>query len=370
MGGDMSPIPRVLIVDDDEVNLALVETMLLPLGYHLDFAMNGHDAIDLATTRSPDVILLDVLMPGLNGFEVVESLRTNLNASHIPIVMLTALHDVEHRIKALKAGADDYLVKPVNMAELQMRVKTLVHVKVDREQMQRHLKRLDAELKRKRAELEFAAAKVKSASWDAIFRLAAAAEYKDDDTGSHIRRMSRYVEVLARRLGLTPERVEMMAVAAQMHDIGKLGIPDQILHKPGKLEPEEWRIMNQHATMGAGILSGSSLDVIQMAEIIALTHHERWDGSGYPKGLRGTDIPLEGRIVAVVDVFDALTSWRCYRVESTFSADKALMMMSAEKGRQFDPHILEVFISARDEILAIKKTYVDAMTHGPAARIT
>lgn len=351
-------IPLVLVVDDDSANLAVVEAMLSPAGYDVKLTQNGRMALDLTSVTRPDVILVDIAMPGMSGFELVSALRKKPELSRVPIVMLTARHGVENRIQALKAGADDFLEKPVDMTELLVRVKTLVDLKRWQDDIVLRLCHLDQEVRKKSLDLQDAMIQVRKASLEAIVRLVSAAEYKDEETGAHIRRMGRYCGALARKLGLNQERVALLEFAAQLHDIGKIGVPDQILMKSGALDPEEMRIMKQHTVMGADILGGSNLESIRLAEEVALTHHERWDGSGYPRRLGGADIPHAGRIVAVVDVFDALTSWRRYRPRS-YTPDEAFNLMRPERGKHFDPDVLDAFLEILDEILVIRKSYVD-----------
>ncbi len=357
MTKDSHTTPTILIVDDDELNRAVLEAMLAPLDYRLEFADSGEDALHKVKNISPDVILMDIAMPGMTGFEAVKALRDDPSTEQTPIVMVSALHGVDNRIEALRAGADDYLLKPVDMVELRMRVATLIKRKRRQDHEKHHMEKLRADLKAQSADLLAARKTIRNSSMEAIFRLVAAAEYRDDDTGQHIQRMSIYAAALARRMGLPTDQVEMMAAAAQMHDIGKIGIPDSILRKTGKLDADEFEIMREHATIGADLLKESELDMIRMAETIALTHHERWDGNGYPQGLKGTRIPTEGRIAAVADVFDALTSPRCYRVPSSYSPDEALKMMREGRGSHFDPDVLDAFIDSWPEILGIMQEY-------------
>lgn len=343
--------PRILIVDDDAMNRSVLEAMLLPLCYRLEFAERGETAIEMARRSPPDVILMDIAMPGINGFEAVSALRDDPCTALIPIVMVSALHGVDKRIEALRSGADDFLLKPVDMEELRMRVATLVKRKRRLDHEAVHVEKLRADLKAQSEDLLAAKKVIRNSSMEAIYRLVAAAEYRDDDTGRHIQRMSHFAVAIARRLGLSHEHVEMLAAAVQMHDIGKIGIPDSILQKAGHLDAGEFEIMRQHTTIGADLLKGSGQQIIRMAEVIALTHHERWDGCGYPNGLARTLIPFEGRIAAVADVFDALTSPRCYRNPSHFSPDTALKMMREGRGSHFDPDVFDAFIDVWPEIL-------------------
>jgi putative two-component system response regulator len=297
------------------------------------------------------------MMPGMDGFEVARRLRQHETARLIPIVMVTALREVEHRVKALDAGADDFLSKPVDHTELKARVHSLLKVKAYNDHMRTYQRELEAEVASRTQQLSEAFRKLKVASRDTINRLSAAAEHKDEDTGIHIVRMSRYAATVAQRMGLDGESIERLLYATPMHDIGKIGVPDRVLVKPGKLDSAEWDIMKRHTTMGAGILAGSDSDLIQTGERIALSHHERWDGSGYPTGLKGQDIPIEGRITAIADVFDALTSKRPYK--EPFPIDESLSIIDDGRGTHFDPDVTDAFLDARDEIVAIKTAHKD-----------
>ncbi len=350
--------PRILAVDDEDRNLRLIEAMLLPLGYEVLLARNGEDALRLASEFPPDVILLDIMMPGINGFEVARRLRRAEDTRIIPIIMVTALKEVEDRVKALEAGADDFLTKPVEKLELKARVASSVKVKAYNDHLRRYQKELEEEIARRTRELERAYGRVREASLDTIHRLSRAAEYKDEHTGDHIQRMSRYCVAIARKVGLSQKVLDNLLYAAPMHDIGKIGIPDRILLKPRRLDPDEWRIMKRHTIIGGKILSGSDVGFMRLAEVIAMTHHERWDGKGYPKGLSGTQIPLVGRICAVADVFDALTSRRPYK-EPICVEDSCAIIREGE-GARFDPDVVRAFFDAEPEVLEIKNLYPDS----------
>ena len=353
----MKSKPKILVVDDDNRNLRLMEAMLIPLGYDTVLARDGIEALDKVREIPPDVILLDIMMPKMDGFEVVRQLKEDDATKIIPIVMVTALEEVKDRVKALQAGADDFLSKPVDETELEARVGSLVKVKAYNDHMLNYQKELEAEVAKQTEQLRRAFEKIKLASIDTIHRLSRAAEYKDKDTGAHLQRMSHYAVTIAREVGMDRETVETILYAAPMHDVGKIGIPDQILLKPGKLDPEEWEIIKQHSILGAQILVGSDAESLKLAEVIALTHHEKWDGSGYPKNLKGSDIPLLGRITAIADVFDALTSKRPYK--EPFSLEKAFSIIKEGRGSHFDPQVVDAFLAVEDEILSIKDKYKD-----------
>ena len=347
--------PIILIADDEVRNLRLMEALLLPMGYDVRMAANGKEAIEKALETPPDVILMDIMMPVMSGLEAVRILKQDEETRIIPVVMVTALREVDDRVKALEAGADDFLAKPVDKIELRTRVQTLVKVKAYNDSLRDYQKKLEAEVARKTIQLQRTLDALQVASLDSIHRLSRAAEYKDEDTGTHIERMSRYSQAVARKMGLDPKTVERILFAAPMHDVGKIGIPDKILLKPGKLDPDEWEIMKQHTTIGARILGGSRTGFIKLAEVIAMTHHERWDGTGYPGGLKGVRIPLAGRITAIADVFDAMTSRRPYK--EPFPAEKSFAIIRESRGTQFDPGVVDAFFAVQDEILAIKEEH-------------
>ncbi len=280
---------RILVVDDEDRNRRLMEALISPLGHEVILASDGEEGLAKAVSESPDLILLDVMMPKLNGFEVAQRLKEDWQTKTIPIVIVTALREVEDRVRALEAGADDFLSKPVDKIELRARITSLLKVKAYHEYMRNYQKMLEEEVEHKTRELKSAFEKIKGASLETILRLCRAAEFKDEETGNHLRRVSRYVAIIARDLGLSANYQEQLIYSAPMHDIGKIGIPEKILLKKGKLDPGEWEIMKQHTTIGARILSGSNEEFIKLGELIALTHHERWDGSGYPRGLGRRD---------------------------------------------------------------------------------
>jgi len=318
--------PKILVVDDEDRNLRLMEAMLIPLGYEVVLARDGIEALDQVRKIPPDVILLDIMMPRMDGFEVARQLKEDEEAKIIPIVMVTALKDVADRVKALEVGADDFLTKPVDKTELQARVGSLLKVKAYNDHMLNHQKELEAEVAKRTEQLRQAFEKIKVASLDSIYRLSRAAEHKDKDTGAHIQRMSHYAATVAHKVGLNEEAIEAILYAAPMHDVGKIGIPDQILLKPGRLDPDEWEIMKQHSILGVQILEGS-------------------------------EIPLAGRITAIADVFDALTSRRPYK--EPFPLQKAFTIIKEGRGSHFDPKVVDAFFAAEDEILSIKEKYKD-----------
>ncbi len=351
----MHKTPRILVVDDEDRNLRLMEAILVPLGYDILFARDGEQAIQKAGTDGADLILLDIMMPKMDGFEAARALKADSDTNIIPIVMVTALQDVADRVKALDAGADDFLTKPVDKTEVRARVASLLKVKAYNDHMRHYQIELESQVAERTKELKKAFEKVKSVSLESIYRLTRAAEYKDEDTGDHIQRMSNYSAAIARAMGLEDQVTETILYAAPMHDIGKIGTPDRILLKPGKLTPDEWTIMKQHTLIGARILEGSDTEVIRLGEIVALSHHEKWDGTGYPKGLKGKDIPLAGRIVAIADVFDALTSKRPYK--EPFSLEKSCEIIKQGRASHFDPEVVDAFFASERKLLEIKDKF-------------
>lgn len=348
---------RILVVDDDESNLKLLRDRLAGLGYEVICVRSGAEALDMVGGALPDLILLACTIADMRGFELAGRLREGGETRLIPILMVCALNDVENRLKALDAGVDDFLSLPIHDIELRSRVKTLLKVKAYNDTMLHYKEQLDMEVTSRTEYLQQAIEQLKSVTLESINRLARAAEYKDIETGEHILRMGRYAVAVAKELELDEYTQEVLLYSVPMHDVGKIGVPDQILLKPGKLDPNEWEIMKRHTVIGARILEGSKEEIIQAAEIIALTHHERWDGSGYPQQMKEDTIPLFGRITAVADVFDALTSRRPYK--KPFSLEESLSILKEGRGSHFDPRVLDAFFSVEDNIFAIREEIQD-----------
>ncbi|MEE8399442.1 MAG: HD domain-containing phosphohydrolase [Desulfobacterales bacterium] len=339
---------RILVVDDVVENIDILMATL-KTEYKISAATDGEKALEVANSKSPpDLVLLDIMMPGLDGYEVCRQLKSNEATKNIPIIFLTALNEDKNEAKGLQLGAVDYIAKPFNPDLVKTRVRNHLELKDHRD----HLEDL---VRDRTSQLHEANEKIKTASLDTIYRLARAAEYKDQDTGVHIRRMAHYAVALSRELGIDEDRVESISYAAPMHDIGKLGIPDHILLKPGALTEEEFAIIQQHTIIGAKILANSDSAFIKEAEIIALAHHEKWDGSGYPHKLKGMDIPLVGGIAAVSDVFDALTARRPYK--EPFSVEKSLGIIKEGRGSHFNPDIVDALLNIVDEIVSIKEQF-------------
>ena len=351
----MNNKPVILVVDDQPQNIELLEAYLVPEGYEIVKAANGEEALEKLSGNQIDLMLLDVMMPGMDGFEVTRRVRQDDKKRQLPIILVTALRETEDRVKGIEAGCDDFISKPVDKMEILARIRSLLKVKAYNDLMSNYQTELETGVTSRTEELKRAFERIKEASLDTIYRLSMASEYKDEETGAHIKRMSRYCAAVARRMGMDENTVETILYAAPMHDLGKIGIPDMILLKPAKLDSVEWEIMKQHTVIGAQILKGSEAEFIRLGETIAQNHHEKWDGSGYPNGVKGAEIPIAGRIAAIADVFDALTSKRPYK--QPLSVEKSMAIIREGRGSHFDPDVVDAFFAIQDEILTIQKQY-------------
>ena len=341
---------KILVVANMDDKSHLLEAMLLPLGYQVILAHDSEETLKKARDYAPNIILLDILTSKADNFAVTKKLKENEVTKTMSLVMISASGEVESRVQALDAGVDDFLSEPIEKTELQARLKCLLKVNAYYSQTRNFQEKIESEVAKRTEAMKEGIEKTKIASLDTVYRLCKAAEYKDEDTGAHVERMSHYSSAIARKMGLGEGFVEQILWASPMHDIGKIGIPDRVLQKPGKLDDAEWVIMRQHTVIGAKILKGASADFIKLAESISLNHHEKWDGSGYPQGIKGPDIPLAARIVAVADVFDALTSERPYK--KPFPLEKAMSIIKESRGTHFDPEVADAFCSIEDEISA------------------
>ncbi len=326
---------RILIVDDEPVNVDLLRRLLERAGFsRIESTNDSRQALDLYVKFRPDLILLDLHMPHRDGLEVMDELNQIAEASYLPILMLTGDDTPEAKREALSRGAKDFLNKPFHSDEVLLRIGTLLETRFLYLQIQSQNQILEAKVRDRTRELE-------AAQIEIIERLARAAEFRDDNTGQHTERVGQMSALLARQIGLSDTQVSLIRRAAPLHDVGKIGIPDSILMKLGKLTAEEFELVKTHTTIGARILSGSRFTILRLAEEIAYNHHERWDGSGYV-GTRGSDIPLAGRIVAVADVFDALTQKRPYK--AAWPVTEAIAEIDRQRGRQFDPALVDAFL--------------------------
>ncbi|NDY73675.1 two-component system response regulator [Desulfobacter hydrogenophilus] len=340
----------ILIVEDSPENIDVL-VGILQKNYRLKIATSGEKALRIvAQGASPNLILLDIQMPGIDGYEVCRLLKKDPVTRQIPVIFVTAFSSVKEEEKGFALGCVDYIIKPVSPPIVLQRVKT--HMALYDQN-----RKLEDKVAKRTQQLENAFSRIKESSLETIHILSKAAEYRDEDTGSHIYRISNYSAAIARKIGLSEKIVESILYAAPMHDVGKIGIPDSILLKPGGLTVDEFTTMKQHTLIGAKILENSKTGFIRLGEAIALTHHEWWNGTGYPRGLKEREIPLEGRIIAVADVFDALTTKRPYK--EPFPLDVSFRIIAENRGTQFDPEVVDAFFFIKSEILKIRKKYAD-----------
>ena len=357
--------PTVLVVDDTPDNLSLMSGLLKD-DYKVKVANNGEKALKIAASDAPpDLILLDIMMPGMDGYEVCQALKFNPATRDIPVIFLTAKAEVEDEKKGLELGAVDYLTKPVSPPIVMARVKNHLALKSHADFLRNKSDYLELEVAKRTRE-------VMAIQDVTILAMASLAETRDSDTGNHIRRTQFYVKVLADKLKtntrfgamLTDTYINMLFKSAPLHDIGKVGIPDRILLKPGRFEPHEFEIMKTHTTLGRDAIEhaeqqlGMNVEFLNMAKEIALSHQEKWDGSGYPQGLAGDVIPLSARLMAIADVYDALISRRVYK--EGMPHEKAVSIIVESKGTHFDPDMVDAFIELQDEFRAIAKRYADS----------
>ncbi len=354
---------RILVIDDDEGIRRITQMLVEGLGHDVEAARDGLEGL-AKLHLGVDLVLLDVVMPGLDGFDVCRRIRQDPLGRDVPVIMVTTLETREHRLHAVEAGANDFIAKPVDETELRVRTTSLLRMKMAHDEVKRYQAHLETMCEERTVSLRKALEHMAEAQrvayqaqLETVERLAILAEYKDKITGHHIQRMSEYSAVIARGLKLPPSEVELILHASRMHDVGKIAVPEAILRKPAELNTQEWKVMRQHSAIGGRILENSSSQILQAGRVIALNHHERWDGGGYPGGLVGSDIPLWGRICAVADVFDAVTSERPYK--PAFPNEDALQILRDGRGKHFDPRVIDVFFECLDDILAIQNKYKD-----------
>jgi putative two-component system response regulator len=353
---DFSSFPRervrILMVDDEPANTEFLRHVLRPEGY--GELLEIHDPAEAAARFEeidPDLVLLDLMMPEYDGYRFLEHVRELLEpGDYLPVVVVTGDTSADAHRRALSLGARDFLTKPLSPADIRLRVRNLLQTRHLQQQLREYNTQLEARVGERTRELE-------AARLEILDRLARAAEYRDDDTGQHTQRVGLVAARLATALGLPEPEVDLLRRAAPLHDIGKIGVPDAILLKEGRLTEQEWAVMEEHTRIGAHILSGSRFPLLRMAEQIAMVHHERWDGTGYPEGLKATDIPLAGRIVAVADVFDSLTHERPYK--AAWSIKDALAEIEANAGSHFDPAVAEAMLGIAQEIRSIEPSMLE-----------
>jgi len=340
---------KVLVIDDSQINVTLLCRLLEKLENcsSLSFLV-PESALSWCEEQIPDVVLVDYMMPEMNGVEFIRRFRQLNGCKDIPVLMITATDDVALRYEALEVGANDFLIKPVDKIEFLARTKNMLALRRNQRYLENRASWLNEEVQK-------TTLAIRAREQETILRLCKAADSRDPETGAHIVRMANYSCLIAQNLQL-PEAIQQMILeAAPMHDIGKVGIPDHILLKPGRLSVDEFSIMKTHASLGHQILAGNASETLQMGAEIALSHHEKFDGSGYPQGLRGTDIPLSARIVAVADVFDALTSERPYK--RAWEVEHAVEFLKEGSGKHFDPQCVDAFLAEFSQVLAIKERY-------------
>lgn len=341
---------QIVIVDDVEANLLLLKHFITQLGgaHEVEAFTDPQQALTHCQGTVPDLVIVDYMMPELNGVDFIQRFRAAPGRADIPVLMVTANDELTVRYSALEAGANDFLTKPLDKIEFRARMRNMLALRASQKRLEDRASWLAEEVLK-------ATDEIVRRERETILRLSRAAEFRDPETGDHIQRMAHYSWMIAVRLGLPLEQQQLILEAAPMHDVGKVGIPDHILLKPGKLDEAEFSTMKQHPVIGHQILADSSSPLLQMAAVIALSHHEKFDGSGYPLGLKGDAIPLVGRIVAVADVFDALTSARPYK--PAWDMDRAVEFMRAQRGVHFDPQCVDVFLDRLDEVHAVRQRF-------------
>jgi response regulator RpfG family c-di-GMP phosphodiesterase len=342
---------RIAIIDDSDINLTLFKHLVNKLeGCEPLLFADSQQGLAWCIDNVPDLVIVDYMMPDLDGLGFIQRFRAAPGREDIPVLMVTANDDKEIRYEALRCGATDFLTKPVDTVEFRARTSNMLALRASQRRMANRNEELAEEVRK-------ATEEIRQREQELLFRMSRAAEFRDPETGAHIQRMAHYSALIAGRLGLGAATEELLLQAAPMHDVGKIGIPDYILLKPGKLTHEEFELMKNHASLGFELLQGSSSRVLQTGAEIALSHHEKFDGSGYPAGLRGEAIPLFGRIVAVADVFDALTSERPYK--RAWEMDRAVAFLKEGSGTHFDPDCVEAFMAVWDEVLLVRQRFQD-----------
>ncbi len=341
----------VLIIDDSDINLTLIKALVLKLGDCQPVLFESPlKALEWCQDNVPDLVIVDYMMPDMDGLRFIAAFRGLHGRNEIPVLMITANDQKDIRYEALLGGANDFLTKPIDRVEFSARARNMLNLRQGQKYMANHVQELEIRVQERTRD-------IREREKELIFRISRAAEFRDPETGAHIQRMAHFSAVIARGLDLDAKTQRLILEASPMHDVGKIGIPDFILLKPGKLTHEEFEVMKGHATLGYELLKNSGSEILQAGAEIALSHHEKFDGSGYPKGLAGSKIPLFGRIVAVADVFDALTSERPYK--RAWTLDAACKFLEDGRGTHFDPLCVEAFLAGWEEVLEIRQRFQD-----------
>lgn len=342
---------NVLIIDDNDINLTLVKALVLKLGECTPILFdNPLKALAWCHDNVPDLVIIDYMMPDMDGLRFIEAFRALHGRTEIPILMITANDQKDVRYDALLGGANDFLTKPIDRIEFSARARNMLALRAGQKFLADRAESLASLVDERTREIA-------NREKELIFRMSRAAEFRDPETGAHIQRMAHYSQIIAQGLDLDSGMQKLILEASPMHDVGKIGIPDYILLKPGKLTPEEFEIMKGHARIGYELLKDSGSEILRAGAEVAISHHEKYDGSGYPNGLKGNNIPILGRIVAVADVFDALTSERPYK--KAWSLDEACSYLEDGRGRHFDPLCVEAFLAGWEEVLDIRHRFQD-----------
>lgn len=344
---------NILIIDDENLSIRLLTQILQKGGFrYIHSITDPRQAVELYQKIKPDCVVLDINMPHMNGFQVLEELRKISADTYLPVIVISADDNPGSKFAALESGAKDFLNKPYDRVEVLLRIKNLVEVRILNNQIANQNKFLESKVRERTKELY-------ETQVDVVQRLSRAIEYRDTETGTHVIRMSRYSALIAKYAGLSEHQCELILIASPLHDIGKIGIADQVLQKPGKLTEQEFQIMKTHTTIGEELLSGGHSEFLAIAREIAGSHHEKWDGSGYPRGLKENQIPCTGRICGLADAFDAMTTKRIYK--EAYTIEHALEEVKKCKGAHFDPRLVDVFVEHLDEIKAIQEKYADTI---------
>lgn len=352
----MSKKYTLLVVDDTSVNIDVMRGILSD-DYMVKVANNGQLALKIVAAQHPDLILLDVMMPDMDGYEVCRRIKNDEATRHIPIIFVTARSEVEDEMLGFQLGAADYITKPVSPPIVHARVRAQLALADQRRHLEQLVSERTSELELSNRQLEYSNKKLEQTHLETIQQLGRAADYRDNETGKHIMRVGYISKLLALAYGFPEQYAEKVMYASMMHDTGKIGIPDHILLKPGKLTKEEFEVIMKHPQIGADIIGEHEAEVLKMAREIALTHHEKWNGQGYPHGLKAVAIPVIGRIVAIADVFDALTCARPYKY--SWSIERAMELISKEAGQHFDPELVRLFLGMKSEVRRIATEYRD-----------